>query len=72
MNYQQIKTIVFYILSKEVMTYEDRIFLNENGTYEMILDYIEEISIAVDPDELFENEYTISVSELINEVYNKK
>jgi hypothetical protein len=54
------------------MTYEDRIFLNENGTYEMILDYIEENSIAVDPDELFENEYTISVSELINEVYNKK
>jgi hypothetical protein len=66
MNYQQIKAVVFYILSKEVMNWEDRVFLNENGTYEMILDYIEENSVAVDPNEAFDEK--ISILELLNNI----
>ena len=67
MNYQQIKAVVFYILSKEVMNWEDRVFLNENGTYEMILDYIEENSVAVDPNEAFDEEVSIlELMKLIN------
>jgi hypothetical protein len=66
MNYQQIKAVVFYILSKEVMNWEDMQFLNEHGTYELILDYIEENSVAVDPNEAFDEK--VSIMELLNNI----
>jgi hypothetical protein len=66
MNYQQIKAVVFYILSKEVMNWEDMQFLNEHGTYEIILDYIEENSVAVDPNEAFDEK--VSIMELLNNI----
>ena len=66
MNYQQIKAVVFYILSKDVMNWEDMQFLNEHGTYELILDYIEENSVAVDPNEAFDEK--ISILELLNNI----
>jgi hypothetical protein len=66
MNYQQIKAVVFYILSKEVMNWEDMQFLNEYGTYELILDYIEENSVAVDPNEAFDEK--VSIMELLNNI----
>jgi hypothetical protein len=67
MNYQQNKAVVFYILSKDIMNYEDMHFLNEHGTYEMILDYIEENSVAIDPEEAFNEEVSIlDLIKLIN------
>jgi hypothetical protein len=66
MNYQQIKAVVFYILSKEIMSYEDTQFLNEHCTYEIILDYIEENSIAVDPNEVFDEK--LSILDLIKHI----
>jgi hypothetical protein len=67
MNYQQIKAVVFYILSKEIMSYEDTQFLNEYGTYELILDYIEENSVAIDPNEVFDEDVSIlELMKLIN------
>ena len=66
MNYQQIKAVVFYILSKDIMNYEDMQFLNEYGTYELILDYIEENSVAIDPDEVFNEE--LSILDLIKHI----
>jgi hypothetical protein len=67
MNYQQIKAVVFYILSKDVMNWEDMQFLNEYGTYELILDYINEHSVAVDPNEVFDEEVSIlELMKLIN------
>jgi hypothetical protein len=66
MNYQQIKAVVFYILSKDVMNYEDMQFLNEHGTYELILDYIEENSIAIDPNEAFDEQ--VSILDLIKHI----
>jgi hypothetical protein len=67
MNYQQIKAVVFYILSKDIMNYEDMQFLNEYGTYELILDYINEHSVAVDPNEAFDEKVSIlELMKLIN------
>jgi hypothetical protein len=66
MNYQQIKAVVFYILSKDIMNYEDMQFLNEHGTYELILDYIEENSVAIDPNEVFNEE--LSILDLIKHI----
>ena len=67
MNYQQIKAVVFYILSKEIMSYEDTQFLNEHCTYEIILDYIEENSVAIDPNEVFDEDVSIlELMKLIN------
>jgi hypothetical protein len=66
MNYQQIKAVVFYILSKDIMNAEDTQFLNEHGTYELILDYIEENSVAIDPNDIFDEE--VSILELIKHI----
>jgi hypothetical protein len=64
----QIKGAVFYILSKDIMTYEDTQFLNEHCTYEMILDFIETTGEAVDADELLDdnNTFYISAKDLVN------
>jgi uncharacterized protein YozE (UPF0346 family) len=48
------------------MSYEDTQFLNEHCTYEIILDYIEENSIAVDPNEVFDEK--LSILDLIKHI----
>ena len=65
MTYHQIKTIVFNILAKEgPMTYEERMFLNEYATYEIILDYIETTGEGVDVDSMLDDTNTFQISAL--------